>query len=145
MHELSISEYIDASPETVWAVMADRQEEWWCPAPWTTEIVEQDRRAGGRCAMVMHGPDGEEMPSDGLYLAWEEGKRFVTTDAINGALEPATPFMIGTWEIAPEGDGTRYTASARHWSAEDCARHKDMGFEEGWSACAAQLKALCEA
>ena len=52
--------------------------------------------------------------------------------------------MVGIWEIAPEGDGTRYTASARHWSEEACRQHEEMGFTEGWGACADQLKALCE-
>ena len=54
------------------------------------------------------------------------------------------PFMIGIFAIAPEGSGTRYTASARHWTAESMAHHQEMGFAEGWGAVADQLKALCE-
>lgn len=53
--------------------------------------------------------------------------------------------MIGIREIAPEGDGTRYTAHARHWTAEARQHHEDIGFEHGWNACADQLKGLCEA
>ena len=94
--------------------------------------------------MTFHGPDGEAMPQSGIYLAWEEGRRFVTTDAITPAFEPSGPFMIGIWEIEPEGAGTRYTARARHWTAEACRQHEEMGFEAGWGACADQLKALCE-
>ena len=71
--------------------------------------------------------------------------RFSFTDAITGDLEPSGPFMIGIWEIQPEGDGTRYTARARHWTEEDSKRHAEMGFEEGWRACMRQLKDLCEA
>jgi uncharacterized protein YndB with AHSA1/START domain len=92
----------------------------------------------------MYGPEGEIHPHNGIYLAWDEGRRFVSTDAIQGDFEPAGPFMIGIWEIAPEGDGTRYTARARHWTGEAKQRHLEMGFEEGWGACADQLKALCE-
>lgn len=145
MKELSVTRIIAAPPEVVWDVMVNRQEEWWCPRPWRTEIVAQERRAGGRSAMIMRGPDGEEMPQEGIVLAWEEGRRFATTDAIVGDLEPAGPFMIGIWEIAPEGDGTRYTARARHWSDEARAEHEAMGFVQGWEACAAQLAELCEA
>jgi uncharacterized protein YndB with AHSA1/START domain len=47
-------------------------------------------------------------------------------------------------EIAPEGDGTRYTARARHWSDEARKQHEEMGFVAGWQACADQLKALSE-
>ena len=38
-----------------------------------------------------------------------------------------------------------YIASACRWKEEDARHHKDMGFEQGWGACADQLKALCEA
>jgi uncharacterized protein YndB with AHSA1/START domain len=145
MKELSVTRYIAAPPAKVWDVMANRQEEWWCPRPWRVEIVAQDRFPGGRSAMIMRGPDGEEMPHDGIMLAWDEGRRFASTDAIVGDLEPAGPFMIGIWEIAPEGDGTRYTARARHWTDEARQQHETMGFMEGWQACADQLAELCEA
>lgn len=144
-HELSVTCYIAAPPEKVWPVLVDRQEEWWCPRPWRALVTRQDRQPGGRCAMMMYGPDGEEGPQEGIYLAWDEGRRFVTTDAVTADMEPAGPFMIGIWEIAPEGEGTRYTATARHWTQEACQQHAEMGFTEGWSVCAQQLKELCEA
>lgn len=145
MKELSVTRYIAAPPAAVWDTMVNRQEEWWCPRPWRVEIVAQDRFPGGRSAMIMHGPDGEEMPHDGIMLAWDEGRRFASTDAIVGDLEPSGPFMIGIREIEPEGEGTRYTARARHWSDEARQQHEEMGFVQGWEACAAQLAELCEA
>lgn len=144
MKELSVTRYIAAPPEVVWDVMVNRQEEWWCPQPWTVEVTAQERFAGGRSAMIMRGPDGEEMPQEGIILAWDEGRRFASTDAIVGDLEPAGPFMIGIWEIEPQGDGTRYTARARHWSNEARDQHEAMGFVQGWEACAQQLAQLCE-
>ena len=66
--DLSVTTYIDAPPEMVWQVMTQRQEEWWCPTPWRAEIVEQDWRPGGRAAMIMRGPNGEEMPNEGVFL-----------------------------------------------------------------------------
>jgi uncharacterized protein YndB with AHSA1/START domain len=144
-NELSVSRHIAAPPEKVWQVMTDRLTEWWCPRPWTTEIVAMERRAGGRTAMVMRGPGGEENPIEGIILAWDEGRRWVSTDAVNADFQPTGPFMVGVWEIAPEGDGTRYTATARHWTEEACRQHAEMGFEQGWSICADQLAALCEA
>ena len=142
--DLSVTRFIDAPPETVWDVMANRQEEWWCPAPWRVRIDRQERRAGGACDMTVLGPNGEEMEQRGLYLAWDEGSGWVTTDAVTAGFEPAEPFMIGIWRIEPEGDGTRYTASARHWTEEKRAEHAAMGFIEGWTACADQLAVLCE-
>ncbi len=144
MNELSVTRYIAATPAAVWDAMVNRQEEWWCPLPWTIEMVAQERRPGGRSAIIMRGPDGEEMPQEGIVLAWDEGRRFATTDAVTVKLEPVGPFMIGIWEIEAEGDGTRYTATARHWSTQARDQHKEMGFFQGWEACAEQLAALCE-
>ncbi len=142
---LSVSTFIDAPPEKVWQAMTERQTEWWCPKPWRTEIVEQDWRSGGRAAMIMRGPEGEEMPSDGVFLEVVPGRRFVCTDAFRAGWIPAEAFFVGTWEIEPEGSGTRYTTSASHWTQEACDRHEAMGFTPGWSAVAQQLKELCEA
>lgn len=144
MNELSITRFIAAPPDRVWEVMAYRQEEWFCPPPWRAEVVCQEHRPGGRCDMVFRGPNGETMPQAGVYLAWEEGRRFVTTDAITADFQPSGPFMIGIWEIAPEGDGTRYTATARHWSDDARRQHEAMGFEAGWTACADRLAELSE-
>jgi len=143
--DLSVTTYIDAPPEMVWQVMTQRQEEWWCPTPWRAEIVEQDWRPGGRAAMIMRGPNGEEMPNEGVFLDVVPGKHFISTDAFTVGWRPAGPFMVGIWAIEAEGEGTRYTASARHWSAEARDQHAAMGFEAGWGAVAQQLKALCEA
>jgi uncharacterized protein YndB with AHSA1/START domain len=145
MHELSVTRFIDAPPETVWDTMANRMEEWWCPRPWRAEFDRLERRPGGASNCTMYGPEGEVHPHPGMVLAWDEGRRFAFTDAIVGNLEPAGPFMIGIWSIEPEGSGTRYTARARHWTEEDSKRHEEMGFTQGWGACADQLKALCEA
>ena len=143
-HELSVTRTIDAPPAKVWDVMTDRIEEWWCPKPWRAEFETLERRAGGASTCTMYGPKGEVHPHPGTVLAWDEGRRFAFTDAIVGDLEPAGPFMIGIWQIEPAGSGTHYTARARHWTDEDAKRHEEMGFEEGWGACADQLKALCE-
>jgi len=143
--ELSVTRFINASPEKVWGVMANRIEDWWCPKPWRAEFDRLERRAGGVSNCTMYGPDGEVHPHPGFVLAWDEGRRFAFTDAIVGDLMPSGPFMIGVWEIALEGNGTRYTATARHWDEASATRHAEMGFEEGWGVCADQLVALVEA
>lgn len=142
--ELSVTRYIDAPPETVWQVMTEQLAEWWCPKPWRTEIIELDWRPGGRSAMVMHGPNGEQHPNDGVFLEVTPGTRMVFTDAFKAGWIPQKPFMTGYFEISREGSGTRYTAGARHWDEEACKQHKEMGFEQGWAAVANQLAALCE-
>lgn len=143
-YELSVTRHIAAPPERVWQIMTERLAEWWCPKPWTTEIIEQDWRAGGRTSTVMRGPNGEEIPGEGIFLEVIPNRRFVFTDAVTSDWTPQGPFMIGLFELAAEGDGTRYSARARHWTEEACQQHKEMGFEQGWAAVAEQLAALAE-
>jgi len=152
MNELSVTRFIAAPPAKVWEVVTDRQDEWWCPEPWRSETKILERRSGGRWFGVMHGPDGEELPNDGIVLYWKDGRRFVATDAVQiivGEYHPAPAFMIGSWEIEPAVEngvpGTRYRASARHRSEEARKQHEDMGLVEGWKTCADLLARICEA
>lgn len=142
--ELSVTRFIAAPPAAVWQVITERMAEWWCPKPWRATIVEQQLRAGGRSCITMHGPDGESETHDGVILECLPGRRLVFTDAFRVGWIPQGPFMVGSFELAPEGDGTRYTATARHWNAETCQQHNEMGFEAGWDAVAAQLAELAE-
>jgi uncharacterized protein YndB with AHSA1/START domain len=144
IHELSVTILIDATPEHCWQVWTDRIEEWWCPKPWTTELVEHDLRAGGRSAMIMRGPNGEEMPMEGVFLEVIPARKVIFTDAFRAGWVPQEAFMVGMMTFEAEGTQTRYTGSARHWSAEAKERHAAMGFHPGWDLVAAQFKALCE-
>lgn len=144
MHELSVTRYIDAAPYKVWEIMTGRLGEWWAPSPWKTRVETLEQRPGGVSHLVLEGPDGERNDHKGFVLAWEPGKRFSITDAIEPDLRPSGPFMLGIWSLAPEGIGTQYTASARHWTKEAMEQHRELGFEQGWGMCADQLKALCE-
>jgi uncharacterized protein YndB with AHSA1/START domain len=148
-NELSVTRHIAAPPARVWQVMTERITEWWCPKPWTSSFDALEWRAGGRMAGMMRGPNpGEISPMEGIFLEVTPGVRFVFTGAVSiasGDWMPAQPFMIGCMGILPQGDGTRYTAWSRHWTAADCEQHKSMGFDSGWSVVAGQLAALAEA
>jgi uncharacterized protein YndB with AHSA1/START domain len=145
LFELSVERYIDAPPATVFQVWTQRLEEWWAPKPWTTRIIAQDLRPGGRTSMVMIGPDGETPPIEGVFLEVTPGERIVFTDALAVGWIPQTPFLTGVFTFTAEGKGTRYRAAARHWSKESLEQHKAMGFTQGWTATAGQLADLAEA
>jgi uncharacterized protein YndB with AHSA1/START domain len=148
-YDLSVERHIDAAPSEVWRVITDSITEWWCPKPWTTTIEKLEWRDGGTFHLIMRGPNGEadcqgEESVGGVLLEVVPGKRFAFTDALSPDWHPQTPFMVGVFEIEPEGDGTRYRATARHWTAEAMEKHREMGFEDGWGAVADQLAALAE-
>ena len=46
-HELSITRFIDAPPETVYRVYTERTEEWWAPRPWKSRVIARELSAGG--------------------------------------------------------------------------------------------------
>lgn len=66
------------------------------------------------------------------------------TLAYTTAWQPsAKPFFTAIVEMEDAGKGrTKYTATARHWTAEACRQHEEMGFHEGWKQAALQLEEL---
>jgi uncharacterized protein YndB with AHSA1/START domain len=147
--ELAVERRINAPPSRVWQVMTERITEWWCPKPWTTTIRALDWRPGGAFDLVMRGPNNEadcqgEASVGGVLLEVQPERRFVFTDALSAGWQPQKPSIVGTFEIEPDGDGTRYRATARHWTAEAMEEHRKMGFDDGWGKVAEQLATLAE-
>lgn len=118
--------------------------QWFCPRPWSVARAELDVRPGGRCFVLMQGPDGQQVPSPGVYLAVDPGRRLVFSDAFTSAWRPsAQAFMVGEIRLDDTCEGhTRYRARALHWNADDRRTHEAMGFHEGWAKAAEQLEAL---
>ena len=142
--ELSITRIIDAPREIVYRAWTERLEEWFAPRPWTTRVIEQDFRAGGRSAVVMTGPNGETSEGDGVFLEVTPNERIAFTDAFKAGWVPQGPFMVGFFEFADEGGKTRYTGRARHWTDVSKQQHQAMGFADGWGKVAEQLAELAE-
>jgi uncharacterized protein YndB with AHSA1/START domain len=80
-----------------------------------------------------------------VFLEVVPNRRLVTTDAFVTGWVPQKPFIAAVFTFEPEAGGTRYNATARHWSLETMQQHEAMGFEAGWGAATAQLAALAEA
>ena len=147
-HELILTRLLDAPAEALfrcWTTPA-LMKQWFAPKPYTTPIVETDVRPGGASTVVMKSPEGQEIPCPGQYLEVVPNRRLVFTDAFTGDWAPkdGVPFMVATISFEPEGDKTRYTATARHWSEADKKKHEEMGFHQGWGICADQLEALAK-
>lgn len=143
--ELVLTRLIDAPREKLFRCWTEPAliVQWFTPPPWKTIRAEMDVRAGGSSNIVMQGPDGTEMPNPGIYLEVVKNERIVFTDAYTSAWVPsAKPFFTGVLTFEDEGGKTRYTARARHWTAEDAKAHEDMGFHVGWGIATDQLAAL---
>jgi uncharacterized protein YndB with AHSA1/START domain len=146
LHELRVSRLIKASPEAVWKTYVERTAEWFCPRPWTTPMVDWDLRVGGRADVTLRSPEGEDFPYAGVFLEVQPGRKLVSTGALTEGWipQPGDMNFVRIDLFEPEGEGTRYTAIARHWDAKAVETHKTMGFEQGWGAVADQLAELAE-
>ncbi len=144
-HDLVLTRIFDAPPEKVYRCWTDPalMKQWFVPKPWSLSKVETDVRPGGSSLIVMRDPEGKEFPNHGVYLEVVPNRKLVFTDAYTKAWKPsAKPFMTATVTFEPDGNRTRYTATASHWTAEDRETHEKMGFHEGWGKCADQLAEL---
>ncbi len=141
--KLEFSRIVDAPPEEMYRYWTDPEllTTWFCPKPWKCTECENEVRAGGAFNTTMEGPEeGQLMSNQGCYLEVIPNRRIVFTDALSAGFVPnGKPFMVGTVEFEPEGDGTRYTCTVRHWTEEDCKQHAEMGFPGGWLAALDQM------
>lgn len=149
--DLVLERTVDVAPELVWRAWTEPKllAQWFTPAPWSTVSVDLDLRPGGTFTTVMRSPEGEEFPNPGCVLHVEEGRRLVFTSGLAAGFRPAVSdgsgfAMTAIVDIAPDGAGTRYTATALHADPESRKTHEQMGFHEGWGAALDQLVALAK-
>lgn len=111
------------------------------PRPHQVTECDIDLRVGGRFNTVFD-VDGTEMRNEGVWLEIVEGQKLVFTDSYSEGWKPSPdPFMTAIILFEDAGEGaTRYTAIARHRSAEARQSHEDMGFFDGWGTVVDQLE-----
>ncbi|MFA5122388.1 SRPBCC family protein [Zavarzinia sp.] len=149
-HILEISRYLAVPRARVWRAWSEPKllAQWWCPKPWTTEVRAFDFRAGGDFYTFMRGPaeTGGESDNPGCFLEIVPEQRIVMTSMLTGGWRPAAPWlpMTAIFEMADEGEGTRYTARCIHLDPAGARKHEEMGFFEGWGTCISQLEAFAQ-
>jgi uncharacterized protein YndB with AHSA1/START domain len=148
-NELSITLHVKAPRAVVWRCWTEAAllKQWYCPKPWRVTQAEIDLRPGRRMNTVFEGPNGERHDNNGVFLEISPLERLIFTDAFSEGFIPkdGAPFMTGFVHLADAPDGgTAIHWGARHWTAEDKAKHEAMGFHEGWKAAAVQLDELAQ-
>lgn len=141
--DLVISRVLRAPRAALWRAWSDPVllKEWWCPKPWTTEVLAFDLRPGGAFHTIMRGPDGGVSDNPGSFLEVVPQARLVMTSMLTGGWRPAKPWLGFTAIItmADEGMGSRYTATVMHPDDETRDQHDKLGFFDGWNTCITQL------
>jgi uncharacterized protein YndB with AHSA1/START domain len=148
--DLVLERVVDVPRELVWKAWTTPAivTTWFTPTPWKTTHCEIDLRPGGVFSTVMQSPEGEQFPQAGCYLEVVAKERLVWTSMLGPGYRPAKkqgpvdlPFTAKI-ELESKGKGTKYTATVFHGSEEDCARHDQMGFRDGWGKALEQLVAV---
>lgn len=145
--DLVLTRVVDVSRDSLWRAWSDPDllKTWFAPKPWSVPECEIDLRPGGIFRTVMQGPNGESFDSTGCILDAVEGTRIVFTDALQPGYRPSSEsFFTAIITMETVEGGTRYTAVAKHATAEACQKHRDMGFQEGWGTCLEQLVAVAK-
>lgn len=141
--DLKIERKVEVSPEKIWAAWTTPEllRPWFCPKPWHVPECRIDLRPGGEFYTKMKGPEGEEFASSGCYLEIIPYQKLVWTSALGPGYVPQKSDLPFTAMILLErdGNGTKYTAIARHGDENTKKQHEAMGFEQGWSTCLDQL------
>ena len=144
--DLTISRVLNAPRAALWRAWTEPEllKQWWCPAPWTTEVVAFDLRPGGTFHTTMRGPDGGISDNPGSFLEVVPQARVVFTSMLAANWRPATPWLGFTAVVtfADEGSGCRYTAHVMHPDQATCEQHEQLGFYDGWNTVIDQLEAL---
>lgn len=143
--DLVITRRLRAPRALVWQAWSDPNhlKEWWCPRPWTTQVLGFDFVPGGSFHTLMTGPDGDTSDNPGSFLEIVPGSRIVWTSSLVAGWRPAVDaWMPMTAFITMEdvGDDTHYVARVLHRDKAGRDQHEQMGFFDGWGTCITQLE-----
>lgn len=145
-NDLVISRLLRAPRAALWRAWSEPEllPPWWCPKPWTTEVLAFDMRPGGAFHTLMKGPDGGRSDNPGSFVEVQPLSRIVFTTLLTAGWRPATPWLAMTAVItlADEAGGTRYEVTVMHPDRASRDRHEAMGFFQGWNICIDQLDAF---
>lgn len=142
--DLSLTREIALPPAVLFACWTQSQHipQFFVPKPHRVVACHIDLRVGGAFNTTFD-VDGAVMQNNGVWLEIVPDKKLVFTDAYTEGWKPAPePFMTAIITLDDLGDDrSRYTAIARHRSAEAAETHRQMGFYQGWGTVVDQLEA----
>lgn len=132
--EIVVSRVFDAPRELVWQAWTDPKQvaRWWGPNGFTMTIETMDVRPGGVWRHVMHGPDGTNYPSEGVFREIVSPERIVYSHSGRRENGPGSNF-ISTWTFENAEVGkTKVTIRMLFQTAVDRDRvESEFGAVEG--------------
>ena len=139
--QIVITRVFDAPRELVWKVWTDPEHiaQWWGPRGFTTTVTAMDLRPGGKWRYIMHGPDGNDYPVNGVFKEVVPHERIVTTDEFDDGFGEKMGIdlpkgIVATALFEDLGKQTKLTLIVSHATVEDRKKHEAMGVVGGWNS-----------
>ncbi len=145
---LVITRFFAAPRELVWRAWteADRIVRWWGPIDFSASRCELDLRPGGFFRITMHGPNGGEIPVEGIFEEVAEPIRLVlTTTGFPDAAGIPMLRVRHTVGFEERGDRTELTVRAEVLHATREVEFALAGMEEGLRGSLDKLRIHVEA
>ncbi len=143
---IQIERIIKSCPERIWRCWTEPKlmAEWYCPKPWSVEILLQELHTGGRMHLKFTGPNSDGFSKCGLILECIPNKKMTFTDAFIEAWIPSNRALhVISFELDDLGDGTtKYKAQTKYWNNQDFEEQKKNGYLQGSNTALNQLEEL---
>jgi uncharacterized protein YndB with AHSA1/START domain len=115
---------------------------WFGPRGFTSSVPELDLRVGGALRIVMHGPDGKDYPTKGVFREIVPPERLVFSNIAvdkdgNHLLEGET-----TVTLSEQAGKTTLTVTSHMVGLVPIAPQMLAGMEAGWTQSIDKLQAL---
>ena len=150
-NKLEITRVFNAPVALFWDLWTKTENivNWWGPKGFTTKVIQNDFRPGGKWEFIMVGPDGAEYPAIGIYQDIELHKKITSTDEFGDDFKVTTdldlPKILLFTGLFEDVDGkTKLTLIYEHPTPEDRDKHIAMGVDQGWNSSLDKLEEYIE-
>ena len=141
--ELEFTRVINAPRARVYEAWTKPEQitKWFAPKPFQLIVNKMDFRSGGKFAMAMRGPNGEDFPFTGTYREIVPPAKLSWTGEF-----PGDPVDNMTTVVTFEEEGSKTKLHARQTFNVMTAtvKHATAGAKQGWTLTLNQLTEFCE-
>jgi uncharacterized protein YndB with AHSA1/START domain len=132
---LTMTRHVDAPPERVFDAWLQKSwGEWVGPPGVRGEVTQLEPRVGGRFRIVMHTPDGKELPVGGVYREIARPSKLVMT----WRWEHEEQETLLSLSFAAAGSGTEVTLHHENFAAPE----RRDSHQNGWTGTFDKLQAF---
>jgi uncharacterized protein YndB with AHSA1/START domain len=133
--EITITRVYNAPRDVVFKAWTDPDEiaKWWGPEDFGVSSVRIEAKPGGKCVIVMRGPDGVDSPMSGVFDEYVAPERLVMRSSVTNPAGDTLLKSINTITFTAIGRQTEITVVARADAYAPEAEMMLAGMKSGWN------------